>query len=247
MKSFSVFQCSEFPKMESKTLEDVIRDENLFGGRDIRTSFRLISEDYYGFQYFDVEHSFQYPRPGRAMVLDAGMMKEVKFSEHIEDIVFPAYYNPQEKMMIFAVKKDIAQDVYKNILERPTLKAIGLTEHPVDFELLEPLIGEYKSVWFSGMKSGGLHSASLAGTNLKEHPHFTDYKNSGGKLSFVTIPFVHNDAIHPIGITKESGVILQQKYDNVRTELDLISVVHEKLLKRVWKMQEEKAASRKSA
>jgi hypothetical protein len=238
MKSFSVFRCTAFPDIKSQSLEDVMRDAHLFGGRDLKTSFRLINDKYHGYILLEVEHSYQQQRPGRAMVLKDGDYKEVKFSEFVEDVTFNAYYDPKEGILIFAVKKEIAEDVYKNIQLRPKLKtAIHIEQIEIDFDVLEPLIGEYKSVWFKGMKSGGLHSASLAGSHLKEHAHFLNYKNSGGKMSYVTIPFVYDDAVHNIGITKDSGVILQQKYENIRIELDIISDIYKKLFKKVWEAQ----------
>ena len=239
MKTFSIYKCENFPEIKTQTLEEVIRDENLFGGRDLKTSFSLLNENYHGFVLIEVEHSFQQMQPGRAMVLKDGQFKEVNFSEYVEDITFNAYYHKDEKILIFQVRKEVAKDVLKNIQSSKKLQVIELEEKTIDFEQLEPLIDEYKSVWFSDIKSGGLRSASLSGTKLKEHSHFSEYKAAGGKLSYVTIPFVYNDVVRTVGITKDSAIILLQKYDNTRMELDILLEVEKKLLKPIWNKSEK--------
>jgi hypothetical protein len=252
MKSFSVFEC-ELPEL--KPGESVVenRDErDLFGSREIRTSITLIAKDYNGYTLLEAEHSFVQAKSGRAVAFtEDGKFREFKFGDYIEDVRFRAFYSAAEKTLVLETTKETAKDFYETIKNGKTVKnIIPIRERIIDFDKLEPLIGEYQSVFFKGIQSGGIRSASLSGTKLKQHTHFTDYKESGGKLTYVTFPFVHGNAAHHIGITQNSGIVLMQRYDNIVTELDLVMAIKKNLFEKAWEeelpIQEESIENKSS-
>ncbi len=235
MKSYAAFKIDKLPSaLNGSTVEHVDEDSTLFSKRKLRTSLRLVSPNYHGFKMLEIEHSFQRMKPGRALAYHEGMYEEVKFTDYIEDVSFKAYYQEKEQVIFFEARKELAVDVYKSIKGQEVFKEMNIQQKEVDFDLLEKRIKEYETVWFNKIKSGGVHSASLSGTNLKKHQHYTDYKEAGGKITFVSFPFLHDDTEHSIGVTSDSVVVLRHNYNNVPKELEIISSVVNELLKPVW-------------
>lgn len=241
MKSYAVFGVAKLPEeLNGKPIEHITNDETLFSKRQLKTTMRLISPNYHGLKMLEIEHSFQRMKPGRALAFHEGIYEEVEFTDYIEDVSFRAYCAEEAKILIFEARKELAVDVYKAMRDKESFKEMEIIQETIDFDLLGQRIQEYESVWFNKIKSGGVHSASLSGTNLKAHQHYSDYKEAGGKITFASFRFLHGGTEHSIGITSDSVVVLRNNYNNTAKELEIISGVVKELLRPVWDEQKGK-------
>lgn len=205
----------------------------LFGeDEDIETKVTMERKNYEGsLALMRVESSVRHQTFGYIRSFIESEKRKIDFNEYLQPVDFPAYYDQEEKIIVFQSPKKVCKGVMAHLRDKAC--DIDLQEMEVNFTELAKIHSEYLAAWFRGVSSR-VQAAGLSGNQIQDDLLFKNLSQVG-QLSNVTIPWKFDGAEHSIMITNMAGIVLVHNYqNNIGFELQLVMDVYDKILKKVW-------------
>lgn len=232
MKPFQFYIVKQFQKPAvGQSLRNHV--QMTFSGEeeDVETVITLETENYEaGLDLLRIKSEVRYETIGFIKTLVGSERKRIQFNEYLQPVDFFAYFHKDRNLMIFQARKKVCSGVLNHL--RAKFCGVELLEVELDFAEVLKRNSEYQAAWFRGASSR-VHAVGLSGNQIQEDSLFKELQRNAD-LSSVTIPWLLNDVRHSVMLTRRGGVILQQNYQDIGLELELVMDVQEKLLKHVW-------------
>lgn len=232
MKPFQFYIVKEFQKPAvGNSLKNQVQMTFSGEAEDIETVITLETENYEaGLDLLRIKSEIRYETLGFIKTLIGSERKRIQFNEYLQPVDFFAYFHKDRNLMIFQARKKVCSGVLNHL--RAKFCGIELAEVELDFGKVLKLNSEYQGAWFRGASSR-VQAVGLSGNQIQEDNLFKDLQQVAD-LSSVTIPWLHNEVRHSVMLTSRGGVVLQQNYQAIGLELELVMDVQDKLLKHVW-------------
>lgn len=155
------------------------------------------------------------------------------FSKIIRKGKIKAFYGKNSELLYLSGKKADILDFC-----RKTKKFNTLTISTVSIEM-KKLFDKLLSIrlaWFT-LPKGLIHAAALMGSSgIERTGEFRKYYDSGD-ISVLSFPFRVGEVVHQILVTRDGAVVLQQAYDSLAAEVELVTTVKDTLLADIYKEQ----------
>ena len=242
MKPYQFYVVRRFPKLKSgENVKNQIQMTFFGEDEDVETSLTLENPSFEGsLGLIRVKSEIKHRTYGFIKAVINHERRKFDFTEYLEPVDFPAYYDESRELMLFQAPKKVCKGVLANLREKPC--GVDLIEMEVDFGQVLELCSEYQGAWFRSVSSR-VRSAGISGDQIQDDALFKKLLKDG-ILSNVTIPWMQEDAEHRVMITGSGAIVLVQDYkNNLGLELRLVNDVYEQLLCKVW---EEKKGRRSS-
>lgn len=181
------------------------------------------------FRQYIIEHDRVVKMPGR--------YGNIRFPEFTYTGTIAGFYSEKRGLMLLSGKK---ADVLSLAATTTRVAEFQIDTLHVDMNALQDLLPSVNLVWFK-FKRGMIRASALMGANVEKTDTFAQSK-SEGEIS--TLSFYFEDLSgdkHPVMITEDGAVVLQSQYVDVATELNLITLVHDKLLNSISQKVSPKA------
>lgn len=180
-----------------------------------RTPGQLSLED---FESYLIEHEHEENVFGR--------VNQTSFSHFIRKGIIHGYHSSKRGVFLLSGKKTDILDFCKHTSDMPdiTIKTLD-----IDMKALLAKLPEVRLAWFR-FPTGMIHASALMGSHLERT---TDFKKAQSKGDISTLSFYLEDpagAIHPIMVTMDGAVVLQDLYQEVSDEISCVLHVKEILL-----------------
>jgi len=182
------------------------------------------------FSLLSVNHDLKERQYGITTVHVNGEPKTVNFNDYLVPEKFNAFYSSESEIVIFQAAGATAKSAIKAINENTD--KFELKEVPFNFSIANNYITEYKGAWFQDINAN-LSSIGMRGQDVQDDEYFEIMKQQGS-FSNISFNFDYRHNKHQIMITKYSGVVLYNKYENIEIELDIVAKVFQQLIKKVW-------------
>lgn len=233
MKPFQFYIVKQFQKPAvGQSLRNLVQMA-LFSGEDedVETVITLEAENYEGeLDLLRIKSEIRHQTLGFIKTGVGSERKKIDFNEYLQPVDFEAYYHKSRDLIIFQAPKKECKGVLNHL--RARFCGIELTEVELDFGEVLKRCSQYLGAWFRGASSR-VQTVGLSGNQIQDDNLFKKLQQDA-VLSNVTIPWPHNGMQHRVMLTSRGGVILQQDYQDIGLELELVMDVQDKLLKHVW-------------
>ena len=233
MKPYQFYTVTKMPILQPGQCVKKHVQLTFFGeGEDVETKVTMERERYEAnFALMRVESSVRHQTFGYIRTFIDSKKRKIGFSEYLQPVDFPAYYDKDKQIIIFQAPKKDCRGVLAHLRDKTFV--IELEELKVDFVKLSQIHSEYLGAWFRGVSSR-VQSAGLSGHQIQDDLLFQRL-SAVGQLSNVTIPWQFSGVEHSVMITNMAAIVLVQNYqNNIGFELQLVMDVYDKILKKVW-------------
>lgn len=185
------------------------------------------------FRSYTIEHEHEVSMWGR--------VNEVRFAKFIRKGVINAYQSPTRKLILLSGKKD---DILDFCRTTAALQEIKIALLRIDMKLLLAKLAEVKLVWFS-FPAGMIRASALMGDHLEATADFERAK-AQGDISTLSFYVQDGDSLqHPILVTSDGTVVLQDLYQSIASEVDLVLQVKSLLLDGTYREEEIRPARKR--
>jgi hypothetical protein len=181
------------------------------------------------FDSYMIEHEHEVSMVGR--------VNAVKFAKFIRKGFIHGYESKAQKLLLLSGKKDDILDFCRTTASLPEIKIATLQ---IDMKALLSKLKQVKLVWFK-FASGMIRASALMGDHVEATADFERAK-SQGEIS--TLSFYVEDSekvIHPILVTADGTVVLQDFYQSVALEIQTVLEVKSLLLDGIYKVEQIRA------
>lgn len=233
MKPYQFYMVRRFPDLAAGASVRTHFQMTFSGeGEDVETSLTLENPSFEGsLAHLRIQSEVKHETFGFIKKVIDHKRQRFDFSEYLQPVDFPAYYDESKKIVIFQASKKVCRGVVSNLRANPC--GVEVVEMVVDFSKVLDLCNEYFGAWFRGVSSR-VRAAGLSGDQLQDDALFKKLLKDG-ELSNVTIPWMFDNVEHRIMVTRGAAIVLIQDYKtNQGLELRLASDVFDKLLSKVW-------------
>jgi hypothetical protein len=171
-----------------------------------------------------------------------GRVNQVSFARFIRIGFIRAYQSEARSLILLCGKKDDILDFCRTTAVLPAIKIATLR---IDMKALFSKLTEVKLVWFR-FPAGMIRASALMGDHLEETLDFERAKAQGdiSTLSFYVQDL--EEKVHPILITDDGAVVLQDLYHSVAHEVEIVLHVKKLLLDGICREEEIRQARKKS-
>lgn len=169
------------------------------------------------FESFVIEHEHEVAMRGR--------INDQAFDKFIRMGIMKAYYSDQTRLLLITGKKDDILDFCRTTADLPD---ITLATIRVDMQALLARLTEVRTVWFR-FPSGLIHASALMGAHLEKTQEFAGAR-AAGDISVLSFYFEAGGEVHPVMVTADGAVVLQDEYTEVADEIDVVLRVRSELL-----------------
>ncbi|HEU5401140.1 MAG TPA: hypothetical protein VFU86_07275 [Terriglobales bacterium] len=178
------------------------------------------------FESYVIEHEHEVSMYGR--------VNETRFSKFIRCGRINAYHSAALSLMLLSGKKADILDFCRTAAKLSELR-LALLE--IDMKSLLAKLAEVKLVWFR-FPAGMIRASALMGDHLEVTSDF-DRARSQGDISTLSFYIEDRDEVqHPIMVTSDGTVVLQDLYKSIASEVELVLFVKEKLLDGTYRERE---------
>jgi hypothetical protein len=184
------------------------------------------------FKSYLIEHEHEVSMYGR--------VNQVSFARFIRKGFIHAYHSPSQSLALLTGKKDDILDFCKVTASIPEIKIATIA---IDMKALLAKLAEVKLVWFR-FPAGMIHASALMGSHLEQTADFEKAKAEG---DISTLSFYVQDKdkkVHPIMVTDDGAVVLQDLYQSVADEVELVLHVKKILLDGIHREETIRAVRR---
>jgi hypothetical protein len=174
------------------------------------------------FRSYLIEHEHEVSMYGR--------VNEHSFSKFIRKGFIHAYQSPARGLILLSGKKSDVLDFCRATVDLPEIKLRTLR---IDMKALLAKLLEVKLVWFR-FPAGMIRASALMGDHLEKT---SDFERSKVQGDISTLSFYVQDATdhtHPILVTDDGTVVLQDLYDSIANEIELVLHVKAILLDGIY-------------
>ncbi len=175
------------------------------------------------FKSYLIEHEHEVSMYGR--------VNKVSFAKFIRKGFIQAYYSSSRNLLLLTGKKDDILDFCKVTATLPEIKIATIS---IDMKALLAKLAEVKLVWFR-FPAGMIHASALMGSHLELTADFERAKAEGeiSTLSFYVQD--KDEKVHPIMVTDDGAIVLQDLYHTVADEVELVLHVKRILLDGIYR------------
>jgi hypothetical protein len=217
MNSYRIFNVIDFPHLaENETLTSIINLPIEGFTEDAITQIRGVSQNYYGYEYFEFEHEMMFRESGIAFGIQDSKPIRLDFYGYKKKFTVHAYLNRSENFIFISQTTNIVNNLFKKLKNSPELKT-KLESYELDLNKAQPFVKDYIGAWFSKVSSR-ISSSGFFGADLINDPLFRQLTNDGANLSSIIFPF---EGI-PIQISENAGISSHVKIDSIESELNLV-------------------------
>ena len=170
-----------------------------------------------------------------------GRVNAMSFMKFIRKGMINAYESRARNLILLSGKKDDILDFCKTTA---TLNEIKIALLRIDMKALLAKLAEVKLVWFR-FPAGMIRASALMGDHLEATADFERAKAQG---DISTLSFYVEDAAnlqHPVMVTGDGTVVLQDLYKSVAQEVELVLQVKTLLLDGTYQEEEVRTARKK--
>lgn len=170
-----------------------------------------------------------------------GRVNEVSFARFIRMGFIQGYYSSTSSLLLLSGKKVDVLDFCKTTATLPEVKLATLR---IDMKELLAKLAEVKLVWFR-FPGGMIRASALMGDHLEST---ADFERAKAKGDISTLSFYVQDAaerVHPILVTDDGTVVLQDLYHSIANEVELVLRVKKLLLDGTYREEEIRPARKK--
>jgi len=169
-----------------------------------------------------------------------GRVNEFSFAKFIRRGLINAYQSPARRLVLLSGKKD---DVLDFCRTTATLAEIKIALLRIDMKALLAKLAEVKLVWFR-FPGGMIRASALMGDHLEKTADFERAK-AQGDISTLSFYVQDTESVqHPIMVTTDGTVVLQDLYQSIALEVEVVLQVKKLLLDGTYQ-EEEIQPSRK--
>ena len=170
-----------------------------------------------------------------------GRVNNVSFAKFIRKGKINAYESAFRKLILLSGKKDDVLDFCKTTA---ALNEIKIALLRIDMKALLAKLAEVKLVWFR-FPAGMIRASAL----MEDHLEATDdFERAKAQGDISTLSFYVEDSLnlqHPILVTSDGAVVLQDLYKSIAEEVGLVLEVKKFLLDGTYKEEEVKPSRKK--
>ena len=147
MKPYQFYTVGRFPKLEvGASIKNQVQSILTFSGEgeDVETCLTLKDRTYEGtLALVRVKSEVKYETYGFIKTVVDNKRRKLDFTEYLQPVDFPAYYDEGKKVLIFQAPKKVCRGVLSNLRANPC--GVELVEMAVDFAKVMDLCTEYLS------------------------------------------------------------------------------------------------------
>lgn len=180
---------------------------------------RISFKDFFS---YDIEHEREEDVVGR---IDSNV-----FTKIIRKGFIKAYFSDTLQLLLLSGKK---ADILDFCRKTKNFNYINIATIRIDMKELLEKLASIKLVWFR-FRQGLIHASALMGANIQETADFLRYKDSG-EISTLSFLFQMENMLHPVLVTTDGAIVLEQNYENVTDEVRIVLDIKEKLLGGIYK------------
>ncbi|HEV2341234.1 MAG TPA: hypothetical protein VGS15_05500 [Candidatus Acidoferrales bacterium] len=182
--------------------------------------------DFEDFRTYTIEHEHEVSMYGR--------VNQVRFARFIRRGIISAYQSSARSLMLLSGKKDDILDFCKTTA---SLGEIKLAVLQIDMKALLAKLAEVKLVWFN-FPGGMIRASALMGDHLETTADF-ERARSQGEISTLSFYVESKEDIHhPVMVTSDGTVVLQDLYRSIADEVELVLNVKKELLDGTYREEE---------
>jgi hypothetical protein len=186
------------------------------------------------FKCYTIEHEHEVSMWGR--------INQVSFAKFIRKGFINAYQSPTRELILLSGKKDDVLDFCKTTA---TLSEIKIALLRIDMKALLAKLAEVKLVWFR-FPGGMIRASALMGDHLEMTADFERAK-AQGEISTLSFYVQDNESVqHPIMVTTDGTVVLQDLYQSIALEVELVLQVKKLLLDGTYQEDEIQPSRRRT-
>jgi len=185
------------------------------------------------FKCYSIEHEHEVSMWGR--------INQVRFAKFIRKGMINAYQSPARSLILLSGKKDDILDFCKTTA---LLQEIKIALLRIDMKALLAKLAEVKLVWFR-FPAGMIRASALMGDHLEAT---ADFERSKAEGDISTLSFYVQDVEnmqHPILVTSDGTVVLQDLYQSIASEVELVLQVKKLLLDGTYQEEEIRPGRKK--
>jgi hypothetical protein len=174
------------------------------------------------FESLAIEHEHEVRMPGR--------VNDMKFERYIRKGFINGYKSDEKNLLLMSGKKD---DILSFCRYTRNVPQIRISTLRIDMKALLARLAEVKLVWFR-FPAGMIHASALMGDHLEKTSAF---KQAKSEAEISTLSFYFEDSngrVHPLMVTGDGAVVVQDPYEQVATELELVLSIKEQLLDGIY-------------
>lgn len=225
MNTYRVIDIIEFPKLKIGEVKNSFIALTIPGfTENTITNLKLISEKYYGFEYYEFYHEILIRDSGIAYGFYEGKPIKLDFQGFKKGYTVKAYLKRDENFLFLSQSSVVVSDLLKKL---KIDKEMNCKFSEINLELKEAsnYVTQFSGAWFKAVSSR-VSSSALFGADLKNEPLFDQLQNEGASLTSITIPF---GAIS-IQLNSESGISSHTRINNIENELNLVLNIKNELI-----------------
>jgi hypothetical protein len=176
------------------------------------TTLKLISERYYGFEYYEFYHEILIRDSGVAYGFYEGKPIKLDFQGFKKGYTVKAYLNRESNFLLLSQSSIVVEDLLKKLKADREMQC-DLSVIQIDLKDAAKYVPQFKGAWFKSVSSR-VSSSALFGADLKNDPIFEQLQNEGASLTSITIPF----GSITIQLNAESGISSHTRINNIENE-----------------------------
>ncbi len=182
--------------------------------------------DYLDFSTYTIEHELE-----QDILCRIGSKT---YSKIIRKCIIKTYYSKGTNLLLLSGKK---ADIWDFCRKTNDFQDVKLSTIKVDMKKLLRKLASVKLVWFN-FPQGPIHASALMGSGVERTPDFKKYKEIGD-ISTLSFHFEILDSLHPVMVTGDGAVVLQENYENISDEVKIVIMVKKELLDGIYEIDEQ--------
>lgn len=224
MNSYRIFKVKKFPEL---SVNESVENENTLSlpgfTKPPSTKIKLISSNYHGYKYYEIEHEMLIKDNGIAFGFHNDEFISIPFSDYIKKFIITGFYNESERYLLLSERSLAIKNLFKTLKQNETLNT-ELEGYALDLKNLRSFVDDYLGAWFSQV-STRVSSSALFGSDLTHDPLFDQLLDDGANLTSVIIPYSLNGKTYSLQINTEAGISSHKKIDDRIEQLEIIKSV----------------------
>ena len=159
-----------------------------------------------------------------------GRVNNQRFEKYIRKGFINGYKSSARNLLLLSGKKD---DILSFCAYTKKMQNLRISTLRVDMKQLLARLHEVKLVWFK-YPQGMIHASALMGDHLEQTSPFREAKTEGdiSTLSFYIQD--SNQIDHAMMVTMDGAVVVQNPYQAISTEIELVLKVFDSLLDGIY-------------
>ncbi len=230
MNSYKLVKVLKFPELDlSKSIHTILDGSLPWFIRQPKTVITYISQNYYSYDYYEIEHEMLIKENGIAFGFIKDNPETMNFHNYLKPYTVKFYYKKEKDIGYLSAPSAVVNDLIKVIGKSKDLKT-DISEIELDMQKLRTHVDDYLGAWFKKV-STRVSSSALFGSDLVNDPLYDQLITDGAILTSVVIPF-YNIVIQ---LNEKSGISSKQYFENVKDELNIVESIKEKIIDKILK------------